>query len=338
MKQQKRMKNFFRIWITMVTATTFGQISGAGVTDIDGNNYSTVIVESQEWMVENLKTTRYNDYTIIPVITNDTDWSILDSGAYSYYNNEPDNATTYGHLYNWYTVETNKLCPEGWHVPTSIEWIILDRFLAENGGNYDGSLWSGTQSDSQARSKIAKSLAHTSSWATSAILGSIGNNQNNNNYSGFSALAGGSRNNNGVFYGMGTHGRFWTASVNASGQATRRVLDYERTDIRVSNADKKYGFCVRCVKDTSSLSIIQNDFRNSFVAYPNPTKGTFLVDLGENLNKVGVSLIDLTGRIINSEEFRDTQLLNVNFAEPAGIYFLIIESAEKRTIIKLLKE
>ena len=47
---------------------------------------------------------------------------------------------------------------------------------------------------------------------------------------------------------------------------------------------------------------------------------------------------DLSGRIINSKEFRNIQLLNLNFDEPAGFYFLIIQSAEKRTAIKLLKE
>lgn len=332
------MKHFLHALLTMVTATTFGQTPGAGVTDINGNNYSTVIIGSHEWMTENLKTTNYNDNTTIPIITNNTAWSNLDSGAYSYYSNELDSATIYGHLYNWYAVETNKLCPIGWHIPTNLEWITLDRFLAENGGNYDGTNWDGTQSDNEARSKIAKSLADTSSWTTSTIVGSIGNNQNNNNYSGFSALAGGSRNNNGIFYGIGTHGRFWTASSNASGQASRRVLDYERTDIRVSNADKNYGFSIRCVKDAGTSGVHKTDFEYNILVSPNPTKGNISLDFGEYLNIVKVYISDLSGLVINSKEFRNIQLLNLNLDEPAGIYFLTIQSAEKRTTIKLLKE
>jgi len=45
-------------------------------TDYDGNEYTSVIIGSQEWMVENLKTTHYNDGTAIPNITSSgyTDW------------------------------------------------------------------------------------------------------------------------------------------------------------------------------------------------------------------------------------------------------------------------
>jgi uncharacterized protein (TIGR02145 family) len=31
----------------------------------------------------------------------------------------------YGRLYNWYAVNTGKLCPSGWHVPTDREWGSL---------------------------------------------------------------------------------------------------------------------------------------------------------------------------------------------------------------------
>ena len=332
------MKNFLLFLISIISVSTFGQTPGNGVTDIDGNNYSTVIIGNQEWMAQNLKTTKYNYNTTIPIITTNTDWSNLTCGAYCSYSNEPDSAAIYGYLYNWFTVETNKVCPLGWHVPTNLEWITLDRYLAENGGNYDGVNWDGTESDNEARSKIAKSLADTSSWTNTSNVGAIGNNQNSNNFSGIAALASGSRNNNGVFYGIGTHARFWTASTNTSGQATRRVLDYERTDIRVSNADKKYGFCIRCVKDDVTNAVNETDFEYDIDVYPNPTRGNISLDFGNNLNIVKVSVSDLSGRIINSKEFQNIQLLNLNFDEPAGFYFLIIQSAEKRTAIKLLKE
>lgn len=81
------------------------------VTDIDGNVYSTVTIGTQVWLGENLKTTTYNDGS-----------DILNSpstaGSYLIYGNNPDNKDTYGALYNWYAVNTGKLCPTGWHVPT----------------------------------------------------------------------------------------------------------------------------------------------------------------------------------------------------------------------------
>jgi uncharacterized protein (TIGR02145 family) len=73
-------------------------------------------------MVENLKTTKYNDGTDIPNVTDSVTWSTLTTPAYCWYkNNATANKDTYGALYNWYAVNTGKLCPGSWHVPTDIE-------------------------------------------------------------------------------------------------------------------------------------------------------------------------------------------------------------------------
>ena len=82
------MKNYLLFLISIISVSTFGQTPGNGVTDIDGNNYSTVIIGNQEWMAQNLKTTKYNDNTTIPIISTNTDWSNLASGAYCSYSNE----------------------------------------------------------------------------------------------------------------------------------------------------------------------------------------------------------------------------------------------------------
>src|SRR5664279_2133742 len=87
----------------------------AVVTDIDGNVYTTVTIGTQVWMVENLKTTKYNDGTSIPNITDGAAWESLTTPGYCFYNNEAANKTTYGALYNWYTVNSSKLAPTGWH-------------------------------------------------------------------------------------------------------------------------------------------------------------------------------------------------------------------------------
>ncbi len=95
------------------------------VTDADGNSYKTILIGKQIWMAENLKTTKYNDGTDIPLVTNDSIWSTLTTHAYCWYNNDINNKNIYGALYNWYVVNTGKLCPTGWHVPTIDEWRIL---------------------------------------------------------------------------------------------------------------------------------------------------------------------------------------------------------------------
>ncbi|MCX6225745.1 MAG: hypothetical protein NTV01_13505, partial [Bacteroidia bacterium] len=92
------------------------------VKDIDGNLYHVKKIGKQYWTVENLKTTRLNDGTAIPNVTNSSSWSKLTSMAYCWYDNDPVNKTDYGALYNWFAVDTKKLAPRGWHVATLADW------------------------------------------------------------------------------------------------------------------------------------------------------------------------------------------------------------------------
>jgi uncharacterized protein (TIGR02145 family) len=92
------------------------------VTDVEGNVYPTIKIGQQEWMVENLKTTTYNDGTSIPNVTDMTTWANLSSDAYSWSGNDVANKDVYGALYNWWAVNTKKLCPTGWSIPSSDNW------------------------------------------------------------------------------------------------------------------------------------------------------------------------------------------------------------------------
>ena len=99
-------------------------IKTSTITDLDKNTYKTVKIGTQEWMVGNLRTTRYSDGTPIPNIRDSAQWSNLITGGWSHYDNDIQYESTYGKLYNWYAVNTNKLCPNGWHVPTDAEWLV----------------------------------------------------------------------------------------------------------------------------------------------------------------------------------------------------------------------
>jgi uncharacterized protein (TIGR02145 family) len=100
------------------------------VSDIDGNLYKTIQIGSQVWLAENLKTTKYNDGAPIPDVTDQIEWQNRRSDAYCWYNNAASSfKAVYGALYNWYAVNTAKLCPSGWHVPTLDEWKILAAYL-----------------------------------------------------------------------------------------------------------------------------------------------------------------------------------------------------------------
>jgi hypothetical protein len=92
--------------------------------DIDGNSYKTITINKQTWMAENLKTTRFNDGVPIPMVIDIKTWISLKQPAYCWYDDkEKPNKELYGALYNWYTVQTGKLCPQGWHVPSDKVWL-----------------------------------------------------------------------------------------------------------------------------------------------------------------------------------------------------------------------
>jgi uncharacterized protein (TIGR02145 family) len=99
------------------------------VADTNGNVYNTVVIGTQTWMVENLKTTSLNDSTLILNISDGVEWLNLTTPGYCWNNSDTTNIETYGLLYNWYAVNTGKLCPAGWHIPNDEDWIILREFL-----------------------------------------------------------------------------------------------------------------------------------------------------------------------------------------------------------------
>jgi len=88
----------------------------------------------------------------------------------------------------------------------------------------------------------------------------------------------------------------------------------------------------------ANLGIIENDFGNELLVYPNPTNGHFSIDLGANYNLVTVSITDLIGKQIQSKIYKNSQLLNFTLKEPAGVYLLVIDSGDKQSTILLVKE
>jgi uncharacterized protein (TIGR02145 family) len=203
-----------------------------------------VTIGTQIWSSTNLDVTTYRDGTPIPQVTDPVQWQSLTSGAWCYYNNDSANGAIYGKLYNWYAVAgihdndpstPNKIfAPQGWHIPTDLEWGTLITFL----GGEDlagGKMKSGGTIE-----------ASTGLW--------LAPNEAATNESGFTALPGGYRGNLGIFdfagyFDIGSQGAWWSASelntanswglfISASGGWAGRGYD-----------SKKRGFSVRCLRD-----------------------------------------------------------------------------------------
>lgn len=108
-------------------------ISYGSVTDIDGNVYPTVVIGNQEWMAENLRTTRYSNGDPIEQVSDEESWILNEEaeiGSWGYYGNDPSFNIPFGKYYSWYVaVDSRNACPMGWHVPTSLDWITLTSTL-----------------------------------------------------------------------------------------------------------------------------------------------------------------------------------------------------------------
>jgi uncharacterized protein (TIGR02145 family) len=193
------------------------------VTDIDGNVYNTVKIGTQTWMTENLKTTRYNDGTSIPLVTTNSIWANGETPMMCYYDNDITFKATYGALYNWHAVNTKKLCPKGWHVPTDTEWETLIDFL---GG------------EEVAGSK----LKAITDWESC---------KNNTNKVGFSALPSGYRSSYsyGTFHYFGFYGGWWSASTNGASFAWYRIVLNGGGGVFRYDSSQGDGLSVRCVRD-----------------------------------------------------------------------------------------
>ena len=210
---------------------TTQQETGGTVTDIDGNVYHTVTIGTQTWMVENLKTTKYNDGTAIPLVTDSTAWLNLPTPGYCWYNN--DAATyknTYGALYNWFTVNTSKLAPSGWHVPTDAEWTILTIYLG-------GDTVAGGKMKSTGTIELGTGLWYSPNTGAT-------------NESGFTAVPAGCRGRDGAFDYVGSIGFWWSSSEYVASDAWYRHLSYDYSDVSRYYGKKYLGFSVRCVRDS----------------------------------------------------------------------------------------
>ncbi|MEY2773926.1 MAG: hypothetical protein RLZZ275_273, partial [Bacteroidota bacterium] len=219
-----------------ITFTTSAAASvftcGTSTVSYDGDNYTTVLIGTQCWFKENLRNDNYNDGTAIPGNLTDAQWTSTSSGAQTVYgegastvyqgsSDEVANLATYGRLYNWYAVNTGILCPSGWHVPTDAEWTTLETAL---GGS------------SVAGNELKVSSSNTPAW-------------DGTNSSGFSALPGGYRyNDGGDFYDQGYGGYWWSSSPDGT-SAWDRLLGSGASNVYRNSDYARSGFSVRCVRD-----------------------------------------------------------------------------------------
>jgi uncharacterized protein (TIGR02145 family) len=231
---------FFRLKVTAESGTFYGKdtsftTSGTNstfvtfnpdliygdMTDIDENVYKTIVIGTQTWMAENLKTTRFSNGQAIDYVPVSTIWTDSTSAAYCWYNAD---SVIYGALYNWAAVSNGNLCPVGWHVPSDAEWTVLTDYLGGESGSAGKLMETGT--------------VH---WNAT--------NVSTTNNSGFTALPGGYRSNQGVYSNIKRYSFWWSSTGYSDLNAWCRQIFYSYDNTTRTNSAKQSGLSVRCVKD-----------------------------------------------------------------------------------------
>jgi uncharacterized protein (TIGR02145 family) len=220
---------YLRAYATNSAGTAYGNelsFKTFAAADKDGNVYNSVTIGSQIWLNENLKTTKFSDGSSIPNVTADITWANLSTSAFCWFNNDAVTyKATYGALYNWYTVNSGKLCPAGWHVPSDGEFSVLTDLL--------GGL-------TVAGGKMKEvGTAHWTDPNTGAT-----------NESGFTSLAAGQRHTDGSFGDLGFAAIFWTSTPYNDVKPWYYSNWYTNAMAGRGNGTwNNVGLSIRCVKD-----------------------------------------------------------------------------------------
>jgi len=261
------MKTFISLIICCFTFLIISSVysqkgrPGPKIVDIDGNSYKTVYIGKQHWMAENLKVSKYNDGTPIPNFYSKDEWykapeeeevplndgtgyfttKTIDKniGAWCFYDNNAANNAKFGKLYNWYVVgltQNKNVCPVGWHVPTSLEWLILIKLIT-GADIFDAK---------ENHYLYTRKLQEVGSWELSKY------DKQTTNESLFSARPGGRRYNNyeWEFKENGSRGYWWSSSIGDNYYSPLTVLKLSNNDLVLSTEhEKATGYSVRCLKD-----------------------------------------------------------------------------------------
>ncbi len=210
--------------ILLLSLFVFNSACKREVRDQDGNLCETVKLGKQEWMKMNLNVSHFRNGDPIPEAKSNKEWIIMGiqgKPAWCIQDNNPENESTYGKLYNWYAVNDPRgLAPNGFHIPTDDEWTQLINYL---GGNVLAALKMRTNPTGETVQSVKEV--------------------------GFAGLAGGYRTDGGKFEGEGSYAYWWSSTELNKEAAWIRLLNYLYCNVYFSAYSKANGFSVRCVKD-----------------------------------------------------------------------------------------
>jgi len=202
----------------------------------EGQVYNTVQVFSQCWMKENL-----NAGVMIQGTQNMTDNSIMEKYCYD---NLESKCNVWGGLYQWnemmqYTTQNGAqgICPSGWHIPTDLEWKILEGSV-DNQFGIGAEEWNGWYFRG---CDVGYRLRSTTGWYY--YYGGIGIDSH-----GFKLLPGGGRFTDGSFIQSLNHAWLWSSDRDIGNYAWGRLI-YTFSESCRNSYHCEYGYSIRCLRD-----------------------------------------------------------------------------------------
>jgi len=306
-------------WVNANVVTDM--IQDTTVTDVDGNIYKTVIIGDQTWMAENLRSTHYSDGTSITCFD---------------YNNDSSNSQNFGRLYPWPAIiqDTSPnngspkyvqgIAPDGWHLATKEEWETL--FNSLGGAPIAGG-------------KLKESgTTHWNSPNTGAT-----------NSSGFTAVAGGFRGSDGIYYDLGKHGSYWGITNTHEPFCVYLYHNSIKVISEVSpEEDKTSGICfaVRCVKNAPNSNVkIEHSNPGEFSLfqnYPNPFNPATTIRYNlKTQSYVKLTITNILGAIVLTlaDEMQNAGMYEYRFNAvhlSSGIYFYQLKTRNYQEIKRMV--
>jgi uncharacterized protein (TIGR02145 family) len=193
-------------------------------TDIDGNVYGSVLIGNQIWMDKNLRVTKFSNGDVIPT-TATASQNISGETSPIYYwapNGNQVNVSGFGLLYTSYVAMDNRnVCPAGWHVPTSAEWVTLSTFLGEG----------------VAGTKLK--TTGVNNW----------NHDLGTNATGFSGVGAGLRFSDGTYGAFKQQGEHWSTTAYDVLENKQFMLYSQFSQIDNYWRPKSTGLSIRCLKN-----------------------------------------------------------------------------------------
>jgi uncharacterized protein (TIGR02145 family) len=216
--------------------------------DYSGRVYKTVVIGNQVWMAENLATRYFTSGASIYTPQQIADLPYQSLPVYYKYQNQESYYTIYGALYNRFCVYEPTITPTGWRIPTKEDVVTLVNHIKSSNYSFE---------PSDTSNWVGKALASRLYWVNNSIAGTVGNNMNTNNASGFNALPGGYYiKDDDVYFSEKYVCQFWTKSIDSTTNSLFVATLQSASKDLIFNTSEGYEIAcyIRCVRDLTFYS------------------------------------------------------------------------------------